>query len=204
MNKYYEGTRIKDTIERLMSDIEDCYLDLNFIFREKDYLKNHFSGKDRDALRVLKSSLDTIIKQKSAIKNIEFCTDASLKEKCIKLLTSKGYKYEESESGYSLEFWKTVSGINIGFYLELFEPDDEFAGQLGLEINDGRSWTQYMLHTDDLSSALTKVESTIKKYGKELKSKMLYKALDKYTKSITDTDDKESFERVNGNYKLKK
>ena len=162
MNRDYVSIMIND-IKNLSETAYDMSKDLEELFKNKSLLNTHFSGKDKDLLRVIKSSLVAISKKEKEIEKLEFCTNVLLKEKCTNLLKKYGYKLEKEAYEQALVYDKEKNGIVITIYLETFEEDYEFEGELGLEITTEHDISVYYnLKTEDLSDVLSKIESVIK------------------------------------------
>ena len=153
-----------DHIKNLYLEVEEVKEDLNDLFKDKTSLNKYFSGKDKDTLRVIKSSLETLYKKESAVDKLNMCTNVPLKEKCISLLQKNGYKLFMEPDVYALPYHKAVKKVYITFLLETFDLDDEFKGTLGLEINvNNGDTTFYNLKTEDLPEVLKKIETVFKK-----------------------------------------
>lgn len=177
-------TQIKD----LSESANDLLKDLGDLFKNKSLLNTYFSGKDKDLLRVIKSSLIAISKKEKDIEKLEFCTNVPLKEKCINLLKKYGYKLEKDPYENALVYDKEENGIVITIYLETFEDDYEFEGKLGLEIlTDHDISVYYNLKTEELSDVLGKIESVIK--NKKWTCYDIFKKLSARNNHIEEADD---------------
>ena len=187
MNKDYVPmivTEIKD----LSENANDILKDLEELFKNKSLLSIHFSGKDKDLLRVIKSSLAAISKKEKDIEKLEFCTNVPLKEKCINLLKKYGYKLEKDPYEDALIYDKEENGVVITIYLETFEEDYEFEGSLGLEIlTENDISVYYNLKTEELSDVLSKIESVIK--NKKWTCYDIFKKLSARNNHIEEADD---------------
>lgn len=187
MNKDYVSTMITD-IKVLSETANDMLKDLDELFKNKSLLNTHFSGKDKDLLRVIKSSLAAISKKEKEIEKLEFCTNVPLKEKCINLLKKYGYKLEKDPYEDSLVYDKEENGIVITIYLETFEENYEFEGQMGLEIlTDHDISVYYNLKTEELSNVLSKIETVIK--NKKWTCYDIFKKLSARNNHIEEADD---------------
>ena len=203
MNKDYVPllvTQIRD----LSETTNDLLKDLEELFKNKSLLNTHFSGKDKDLLRVIKSSLVAISKKEKDIEKLEFCTNVPLKEKCINLLKKYGYKLEKDPYENALVYDKEENGVVITIYLETFEEDYEFEGQMGLEIlTENDISVYYNLKTEELSDVLSKIESVIK--NKKWTCYDIFKKLSARNNHIEEADDNYfNYDKKTHKYSLKK
>ncbi len=80
MNNESLINKIKD----VLPDIKEINESLNELFKNKKVLNQQFSGRDRDLLRVVRSSFKNISKQEKEISNIQINTDSLEKDKSTK------------------------------------------------------------------------------------------------------------------------
>lgn len=203
MNKDYVPLIITE-IKDLSENAYDILKDLEELFKNKSLLNTYFSGKDKDLLRVIKSSLAAISKKEKDIEKLEFCTNVPLKEKCINLLKKYGYKLEKDSYENALVYDKEENGIVITIYLETFEEDYEFEGKLGLEIlTEHDISVYYNLKTEELSDILSKIESVIK--NKKWTCYDIFKKLSARNNHIEEADDNYfNYDKKTNKYSLKK